>query len=77
MTVDWMDIVVTVLTAGVFSLIGFVWRFSHKVTKMEQTLSDNQRRIKNMEADHDKAMDRLYSMNKQRSEYISRGNNNG
>jgi len=68
MTIDWMDIVVTVLTAGEFSLIGFVWKFSHKVTKMEQTLSDNQRRIKNMEADHDKAMDRLYSMNKQRSE---------
>tara|TARA_R110002074_G_scaffold381731_2_gene561011 strand:- start:261 stop:494 length:234 start_codon:yes stop_codon:yes gene_type:complete len=77
MTVDWMDIVVTVLTAGVFSLIGFVWRFSHKVTKMEQTLLDNQRRIRNMEADHDKAMDRLYSMNKQRSEFISKGGNNG
>jgi len=77
MTIDWMDIVVTVLTAGVFSLIGFVWKFSHKVTKMEQTLSDNQRRIKNMEADHDKAMDRLYSMNKQRSEYLTRGNSNG
>ena len=77
MTIDWMDIVVTVLTAGVFSLIGFVWKFSHKVTKMEQTLSDNQRRIKNMGADHDKAMDRLYSMNKQRSEYLTRGNSNG
>ena len=77
MTIDWIDILVTVLTAGVFSLIGFVWKFSHKVTKMEQTLSDNQRRIKNMEADHDKAMDRLYSMNKQRSEYLTRGNSNG
>ena len=76
MTIDWIDILVTVLTAGVFSLIGFVWKFSHKVTKMEQTLSDNQRRIKNMEADHDKAMDRLYSMNKQRSEYLTRGNSN-
>ena len=57
MTIDWIDILVTVLTAGVFSLIGFVWKFSHKVTKMEQTLSDNKRRIKNMEEDHDKAIE--------------------
>ena len=77
MTIDWIDILVTVLTAGVFSLIGFVWRFSHKVTKMEQTLLDNQRRIKNMEDDHDKAMDRIYSMNKQRSEFLTKGNSNG
>jgi hypothetical protein len=68
---NWVDIAVTILTAGVFALIGFVWKWSHKVTKMEQTLLDNQRRIKNMEDDHDKAMDRIYSMNKQRSEFLS------
>ena len=77
MTIDWIDIAITILTAGVFALIGFVWKWSHKVTKMEQTLSDNKRRIKNMEDDHDKAMDRIYSMNKQRSEFLTKGNSNG
>jgi len=77
MQLDWIDIAVTILTAGVFALIGFVWKWSHKVTKIEQTLLDNQRRIKNMEDDHDKAMDRIYSMNKMRSEFLTKGNSNG
>ena len=77
MTIDWMDIAVTILTAGVFALIGFVWKWSHKVTHMEQKMDDNQRRIKNMEDDHDKAMDRIYSMNKQRSEFLTKGDSNG
>ena len=77
MELNWVDIAVTILTAGVFALIGFVWKWSHKVTKMEQSLLDNQRRIKNMEDDHDKAMDRIYSMNKQRSEFLTKGNSNG
>ena len=76
MQLDWIDIAVTILTAGLFALIGFVWKWSHKVTKMEQTLLDNQRRIRNMEEDHDKAMDRIYSMNKQRSEFLTKGNSN-
>ena len=72
MTIDWMDIAVTVLTAGVFALIGFVWRWSHKVTKMEQQQEENSRRIKNLEDDTDKVSDRLFSMNKQRSEFLTR-----
>ena len=72
MTIDWIDIVVTVLTAGVFALIGFVWKWSHKVTHMEQKIDDHNRRIKNIEDDQDKAMDRIFSMNKQRSEFLTR-----
>jgi len=72
MTIDWIDIAVTVLTAGVFALIGFVWRWSHKVTKMEQQQEENSRRIKNLEDDTDKVSDRLFSMNKQRSEFLTR-----
>ena len=72
MTIDWIDIVVTVLTAGVFALIGFVWKWSHKVTKMEQQQEENSRRIKNLEDDTDKVSDRLFSMNKQRSEFLTR-----
>jgi len=72
MTIDWMDIVVTVLTAGVFSLIGFVWKWSHKVTKMEQQQEENTRRIKGLEEDNDKVSDRMYSMNKQRGEFLTR-----
>lgn len=72
MTIDWVDIAITILTTGLFALIGFVWKFSHKVTKMENVLQNNERRITRMEQDHDKVMDRIYSMNKQRSEFLTR-----
>ena len=72
MTIDWIDIAVTVLTAGVFALIGFVWKWSHKVTKMEQQQEENTRRIKELEFDNDKVSDRLFSMNKQRGEFLTR-----
>ena len=72
MTIDWIDIVVTILTAGVFALIGFVWKWSHKVTKMEQQQEENTRRIKELESDNDKVSDRLFSMNKQRGEFLTR-----
>ena len=72
MTVDWIDIAITILTTGFFSLIGFVWRYSHKVTVLEKDVEDNKRRIKKMETDHDKVMDRIYSMAKSRSEFLTR-----
>ena len=72
MTIDWIDIAVTILTAGVFALIGFVWKWSHKVTKMEQQQEENTRRIKELESDNDKVSDRLFSMNKQRGEFLTR-----
>jgi len=72
MTIDWVDIAITILTSGLFALVGFVWKFSHKVTKMENVLQNNERRITRMEQDHDKVMDRIYSMNKQRSEFLTR-----
>ena len=72
MTIDWVDIAITILTTGLFSLIGFVWRFSHKVTKMENDLTNLQSRIRKMEKDHDKVMDRMYSLAKSRSEFLTR-----
>tara|TARA_B100001094_G_C17455152_1_gene450155 strand:+ start:123 stop:398 length:276 start_codon:yes stop_codon:yes gene_type:complete len=72
MTIDWIDIAITVLTTGFFSLIGFVWRFSHKVTQMEQQLSELTSRVRKMERDHDKVMDRVYSLAKSRSEFVTR-----
>ena len=72
MTIDWIDIAITILTAGVFALIGFVWKWSHKVTKMEQQQEENTRRIKGLESDNDKVSDRLFSMNKQRGEFLTR-----
>ena len=72
MVIDWMDILVTILTTGFFALIGFVWRWSHKVTAIEKDVLENKKRIQKMEHDHDKVMDRLFSMNKQRSEFLTR-----
>jgi len=72
MVIDWVDIAMTVLTTGFFALIGFVWRWSHKVTKMENDLNNNIRRIQRMEKDHDKVMDRMYSIAKSRSEFLTR-----
>ena len=72
MTVDWIDIAITILTPGFFSLIGFVWKYSHKVTVLEKDVEDNKRRIKKMETDHDKVMDRMYSIAKSRGEFLTR-----
>tara|TARA_Y100001973_G_scaffold35652_1_gene53655 strand:- start:237 stop:521 length:285 start_codon:yes stop_codon:yes gene_type:complete len=72
MTIDWVDIAITILTTGFFSLIGFVWRWSHKVTKLENDLRNNITRIQRMEKDHDKVMDRMYSIAKSRSEFLTR-----
>ena len=72
MTIDWIDIAITILTTGFFSLIGFVWRFSHKVTSLERDLENYKRKTSKMEKDHDKVMDRMYSMAKSRSEFLTR-----
>ena len=72
MTIDWVDITITILTTGLFSLVGFVWRFSHKVTKLEQECESNKSRIRKMEREHDKVMDRVYSLAKSRSEFMTR-----
>ena len=72
MTIDWVDIAVTLLTTGLFALVGFVWRWSHKVTSMEKDIVDMKRRIRKMETDHDKVMDRMYSIAKSRSEFLTR-----
>lgn len=69
MTVDWMDILITILTTGFFTLIGFVWKFSHKVTALEKDVADNKRRIRKMETDHDKVMDKMYSIVKSRGDF--------
>ena len=72
MTIDWIDIAVTILTTGLFTLIGFMWKWSHKVTKMEQQQEENSRRIKGLEFDNDKVSDKLFSMTKQRAEFLTR-----
>jgi len=72
MTIDWIDIVITILTTGVFSLIGFVLRFSHKVTQMEEKLNELKSRVRKMETDHDKVMDRVYSLAKSRHEFMNK-----
>ena len=68
MTIDWVDIAITILTTGLFALIGFVWRWSHTVTTMRTDLHNMKRRIQRMEKDHDKVMDRMYSIAKSRGE---------
>jgi hypothetical protein len=68
MLIDWMDVLMTVLTTGVFALIGFVWRFSHKVTQMNQSQADLERRVRSMELEIDKTSDKLYSVVRSRSE---------
>ena len=72
MMIDWMDIVVTILTTGFFALIGFVWRWSHKVTAIEKDVLENKKRIQKMEHDHDKVMDRMYSIAKDRAALMTR-----
>jgi hypothetical protein len=72
MTIDWMDVAVTILTAALFALVGFVWRWSHKVTAMEKDIISHKKRLDRMEADHDKVMDRMYSIAKDRASLMTR-----
>jgi hypothetical protein len=70
--VDWIDIAVTISTTGLFALIGFVWRASHKITVMSKTMEDLTRRVGQMQSEHDKVMDRMYSMAKDRAKLLTR-----
>ena len=72
MTIDWMDIAVTISTTGIFALIGFVWRWSHKVTSIEKDVLEHKKRIQKLEEDHDKVMDRMYSIAKDRAKLMTR-----
>ncbi|QDP48634.1 MAG: hypothetical protein Unbinned97contig1000_19 [Prokaryotic dsDNA virus sp.] len=72
MLMDWENILMTLTSAGLFGLIGFVWKFSHQVTKMQQSLTDIERRVRNIEGDLDKAQDRMYSMVKSRTEFMQK-----
>jgi len=69
---DWVDIAVTITTTGLFALIGFVWRASHKITVMSKTMEDLTRRVGQMQSEHDKVMDRMYSMAKDRAKLVTR-----
>jgi Na+(H+)/acetate symporter ActP len=70
--VDWVQVAVSLLTAGLFALIGFVWKWSHKSTRMEEDIDSLKQRVKKLEASHDKAMDKMYSIVKERSQFLNR-----
>ena len=72
MTIDWIEIAITILTTGFFSLIGFVWRFSHKVTALEKDVLSLTKRVERMEQDHSKVMDRMYSIAKDRAKLMTK-----
>jgi len=69
---DWVDIAVTITTTGLFALIGFVWRASHKITVMSKTMEDLTRRVGRMENGHEQVMDRMYSIAKDRAKLLTR-----
>tara|TARA_R110000737_G_scaffold242413_2_gene253673 strand:+ start:365 stop:580 length:216 start_codon:yes stop_codon:yes gene_type:complete len=68
MTMDWSNVLMTLTSAGLFGLIGFVWRFSHKITQMQQSLTDIERRVRGVEMEIDKTSDRMYSMVKNKTD---------
>ena len=66
------QVVLTLVTAGVVGMIGAMWRFAHKVTRLENEASALRGRIQRIEGEHDKVMDRLYSVAKSRGDFITR-----
>ena len=70
---NWLEILTGILSSGVLALIGFVWRWSHKITSMENDINDHKRRLRDIEMDNDKVNDKMYSMVKDRSEFLRRG----
>ena len=72
MTIDWVEIAITILTTGFFSLIGFVWRFSHKVSVLERDVSALLQRVKECRIECDKINDKIYAMTQDRSNLMSK-----
>jgi hypothetical protein len=70
---NWIEILIGVLSSGVLALIGFVWRWSHKITAMENDVNDHKRRLRKIEMENDKVNDKMYSIVKDRSEFLRRG----
>jgi hypothetical protein len=70
--IDWVEIAMGLLATGVVALVGFVWRWSHKVTAMEKDVIAHKKRLDRMEADHDKVTDRMYSIAKDRASLMTR-----
>ena len=66
------EILLGLVSTSLVALVGFVWKFSHKVTRLENEARTLQNRIARMESDHDKVMDRLYSVAKSRGDFVSR-----
>ena len=46
--IEWVEVALTILTTGFFSLVGFVWKFSHKVTALEKDAAEDKRRIRRL-----------------------------
>tara|TARA_R100000458_G_scaffold58158_1_gene65627 strand:- start:775 stop:996 length:222 start_codon:yes stop_codon:yes gene_type:complete len=70
--IEWVEVALTILTTGFFSLVGFVWKFSHKVTALEKDAAEDKRRIRRLESDHDKVMDKMYSIVKSKGDLMNR-----
>ena len=66
------QVLLALVTAGVVGVIGVMWRFAHKVTRLENESKALRGRIQRMEGEHDKVMDRLYSVAKSRGDFITR-----
>jgi len=66
------QVLLALVTAGVVGVIGAMWRFAHKVTRLENESKALRGRIQRMESEHDKVMDRLYSVAKSRGDFITR-----
>ncbi len=69
---DWVDIAITILTTGFFSLIGFVWRFSHKVSVLERDSATLHNRLNSVNREVDKVNDKVYAMTQDRSNLMTK-----
>ena len=54
-----MDFVMTALGTAVFTLIGFVWKISHKVSTLEKRLENEQAMRKRTESEFRREIDNI------------------
>jgi hypothetical protein len=66
------EILLGLVSTSLVALVGFVWKFSHKVTRLENEARTLRNRIGRMESDHNKVMDKMFSMAKSRADFVSR-----
>jgi outer membrane murein-binding lipoprotein Lpp len=70
------ELLLSLSVAAIAALAGIVWKFGIKISQLDTQARHLKNRIGRLESDHDKVMDRLYSVAKSRGDFVTRNTYN-